>query len=71
MFLSQLVFWFSGLPLLFFGILGVMLGVIVFSADEYDDAAGIIFIVGGITLALAGSVLWSYASWRSHRDNKK
>jgi len=71
MFWSQLLFWLSGLPLLFFGILGIMLGVIVFSADEYDATAGVVFIVGGITLTLAGSVLWSYASWRFHREYKK
>ena len=71
MFWSQLLFWLSGLPFLFFGILGIMWGVIFASSDEYDDAVGVIFIVGGITLTLAGSVLWSYASWRFYRSDKK
>jgi sulfite exporter TauE/SafE len=64
MFRSQLLFWLSGLPLLFFGILGVILGVIAVSGTEIDDAAGVLFIVGGITLTLIGSVLWSFAGWR-------
>jgi hypothetical protein len=71
MFWSQLLLWLSGLPFLFFGILGIMWGVILAASDEYDDAVGVIFIVGGITLTLVGSVLWSCASWRFYRDNKK
>jgi len=71
MFWSQLLLWLGGLPVLFFGILGVMLGATVLSADEYDDAVGVIFIVGGITLTLVGSVLWSYAGWRLWRSATK
>jgi len=71
MFWSQLLLWLSGLPFLFSGIYGIMWGVIFATSDEYDDAVGVIFIVGGITLTLVGSALWSYASWRFYRDNKK
>ena len=71
MFWSQLLLWLSGLPILFFGILGTMLGFFFLSADEYDDAAGVLFIVLGTMLTLGGSGLWSCASWRFYRDNKK
>jgi len=71
MFWSQLLLWLSGFSVLCFGILGVMFGVIVLSADEYDDAAGVVFVAGGIILTLVGSVLWSYAGWRLWRSAKK
>ena len=71
MFWSQLLLWLSGFSVLFCGIMGVMLGVTVFSATEYDDAAGVIFIVGGATMTLIGGGLWSYAGWRLYRDHEK
>jgi hypothetical protein len=40
MFWSQLLLWLSGLPVIFFGILGTMFGVILVSGTEIDDAAG-------------------------------
>jgi hypothetical protein len=71
MFWSQLLLWLGGLPLIFFGILGTMLGVLIALSDEYDGAAGTIFIVGGITLTLVGSGLWFCAGWRSCHGEKK
>ena len=71
MFWSQLMLWLSSLPVVFFGILGVMLGVVAVSSDEYDDAAGVLFVVLCTTLTLIGSGLWFYASWRPYRDNKE
>lgn len=71
MFWSQSLLWLSGLPVVFFGILGIMLGVSSLSADEYDDAAGIVFIVLGVMLTLVSSGLWFYASWRLYQGNKK
>ena len=70
MFWSQLLLWLGGLPLIFFGIWGTMFGVLLALSDEYDDAAGVIFIVGGITLTLVGAGLWFYAGWRFYRGNQ-
>jgi hypothetical protein len=71
MFWSQLLLWLSGLPVIFFGILGTMFGVILVSGTEIDDAAGVLFIVLCTMLTLIGSGLWFYASWRFYRGNKE
>jgi len=72
---SQLFLWASlwliGLPLLFFGILGIMLGVAFAASTEYTDAVGVVFIVLGAIFTLHGAGLWFFAGWLLYRGNKK
>ena len=71
MFWYQLSLWLVGLPVIFLGILGIIFGVNIHSAAEFDDATSVLFIVMGTTLTLIGSGMWFYAGWCLYQDSRK